>query len=144
MSVSNLTAWVRALGLTLCAAATSVAFGATRPPDAASTAATASTISAQKLAQIMPGMSTKAQVQSLLGVPWRVVQFNDCGEAMDHQSDEIWDYRGRDSKGTYRIHIEFDDHDVAHLVAKIWDKVADGKGTSAKIAPANSDVAMHM
>jgi outer membrane protein assembly factor BamE (lipoprotein component of BamABCDE complex) len=108
------------------------------------TDSTVGTISEQKLAQVMPGMSTKAQVQALLGTPWRVVQFNDCGEAMDHQSDETWDYRGKDSNGTYRVHIEFDVHDVAHLVAKIPDKVAGNKGTAAKIAPAGSQTAMKM
>jgi outer membrane protein assembly factor BamE (lipoprotein component of BamABCDE complex) len=93
------------------------------------------TISEQKLAQVRPGISTKTQVRSLLGTPWRVVQFNDCGMAMANQADETWDYRGADAAGTYRVHIEFDDHDVAHLIAKIPDAVAGGKGTPAKVAP---------
>ena len=101
-------------------------------------------ISAQKLALVMPGMSTKAQVQSLLGTPWRIVQFNDCGMSMPGQADESWDYRGRDAKGTYRVHIEFDDHDVAHLVAKIPDYVPGGKGTAAKTAPSDAKMAMKM
>ena len=129
--------------LALCCLATSAAYGA-KQVATSGTASTVGTISEQKLAQVMPGMSTKAQVQALLGTPWRVVQFNDCGEAMDHQSDETWDYRGKDSNGTYRVHIEFDDHDIAHLVAKIPDKVAGNKGTDAKIAPAGSQTAMKM
>ena len=101
-------------------------------------------ISEKKLAQVMPGKSTKAQVQSLLGIPWRIVQFNDCGNAMPGQEDETWDYRGKDSNGTYRVHIEFDDGGVAHLVAKIPDAVSGGKGTTAKMAPLESMKSMQM
>jgi hypothetical protein len=57
---------------------------------------------------------------------------------MPGQADETWDYRGKDAKGSYRIHIEFDDHDVAHLVVKIPDIVDGGKGTTAKVAPSDS------
>jgi len=92
-------------------------------------------INEKKLADVKPGISTKSEVQSLLGTPWRVVQFNDCGMAMEDQADETWDYRGKDSNGTYRVHIEFDDRGIAHLVAKIPDSVAGGKGTAAKVAP---------
>ena len=102
------------------------------------------TISAAKLAQVKPGMSTKAQVQSLLGAPWRILQFNDCGMSMPGQADESWDYRGRNAKGTYRVHIEFDDSDVARLVAKIPDHAAGTKGTRAKTAPPDMKVAMKM
>jgi len=102
-------------------------------------------ISEQKLAQLVPGTSTKAQVQRLLGTPWRVVQFNDCGGSMPGQADETWDYRGRESNGsTYRVHIEFDERNVAHLVAKIPDNVLNGKGTAAKVAPADSAKSMPM
>jgi outer membrane protein assembly factor BamE (lipoprotein component of BamABCDE complex) len=101
------------------------------------------TISADKLAQVRPGMSTKTQVQALLGAPWRILQFNDCGMAMPGQADETWDYRGRNAKGTYRLHIEFDDHNVASLVAKIPDH-SSGKGTRAKVAPADGKMAMKM
>jgi hypothetical protein len=102
-------------------------------------------VSEQKLARLVPGISTKAQVQRLLGAPWRVVQFNDCGAAMPGQADETWDYRGKDSTGaTYRVHIEFDDHNVAELVAKIPDSVLGGKGTPAKTAPNASAKGMPM
>jgi hypothetical protein len=100
-------------------------------------------ISARRLALVTPGSSTKADVQTLLGAPWRIVQFNDCGMSMPGQADETWDYRGRDAKGTYRVHIEFDDRDVARLVAKIPDHVAGGKGTPARIAP-DAKMAMKM
>jgi outer membrane protein assembly factor BamE (lipoprotein component of BamABCDE complex) len=102
------------------------------------------TISAAKLAQVKPGTSTKAEVQSLLGAPWRILQFNDCGMSMPGQADETWDYRGRNARGTYRVHIEFDDSDVARLVAKIPDHVVGTKGTRAKTAPPDMKVAMKM
>jgi outer membrane protein assembly factor BamE (lipoprotein component of BamABCDE complex) len=101
-------------------------------------------VTEHKLAQITPGKSTKAQVKALLGTPWRVVQFNDCGEAMPGQSDETWDYRGRDGGGTFRVHIEFDDGGVAHLVAKIPDNVTGDKGTTATIAPNEPMTGMRM
>ena len=63
----------------------------------------------QAVAQIVPGQSTKADIESLLGAPWRVVQFNDCGMAMDGQADETWEYRGTDRDGNYRLHVEFGD-----------------------------------
>jgi outer membrane protein assembly factor BamE (lipoprotein component of BamABCDE complex) len=103
-----------------------------------------STISAQTLARVMPGTSTKAQISSLLGAPWRVVQFNDCGMAMPGQADETWDYRGKDPQGMYRLHIEFDDRGVARLVAKIPENVPGGKGTAAKISRPESTMAMKM
>jgi outer membrane protein assembly factor BamE (lipoprotein component of BamABCDE complex) len=116
-----------------------------RYANAARGAASVGMISEQKLAKVVPGLSTKAQVQRLLGTPWRVVQFNDCGAAMPGQADETWDYRGRDSAGaTYRVHIEFDDHNVADLVAKIPDKVLGGKGTPARTAPGESSKGMTM
>jgi hypothetical protein len=101
-------------------------------------------IAPQDLAQVVPGQSTKADIQSLLGAPWRVVQFNDCGQAMDDQADETWEYRGKDSNGAYRIHVEFDDHEVVHLLAKIPDGISGGKGIAAKIAPASASKAMSM
>jgi hypothetical protein len=101
-------------------------------------------ISASKLARVVPGSSTKTEVQSLLGAPWRILQFNDCGMSMPGQADESWDYRGRDAKGTYRVHIEFDDSNVARLVAKIPDHAAGTKGTRAKVAPSAMKVAMKM
>jgi outer membrane protein assembly factor BamE (lipoprotein component of BamABCDE complex) len=98
----------------------------------------------RNLARVTPGSSTKAQVQSLLGAPWRVVQFNDCGMSMPGQADETWDYRGKDAGGAYRLHIEFDDSGIATLVAKIPEHVPGGKGTAAKIAVPDSKMAMKM
>ena len=63
--------------------------------------------------------------------PWRVVQFNDCGESMPGQADETWEYRGRDAGGGYRLHVEFDDNGAAQLVAKIPDATPHGEATTA-------------
>ena len=101
-----------------------------------STDSTVGVVSGQKFARLTPGVSTKTDVQSLLGPPWRTVQYND----MEELEDEIWEYRGTDSSGPYRIHIEFDPHDVVRIVGKIPDKVPGGRGTDARIAPGKSAV----
>ncbi len=89
----------------------------------------------QQIAKIVPGHSTKADVKGLFGAPWRIVQFNDCGEAMDDQADEIWEYRGSDANGPFRLHIEFSENAAVHLIAKIPDYSSGGKGTVAKSTP---------
>ena len=136
---------VYSAGLAMCflgasAARSADGWATAIPPPARST----DTISAAKLAQVKPGTSTKAEVQSLLGAPWRILQFNDCGMSMPGQADESWDYRGKNAKGTYRVHIEFDDSDVARLVAKIPDHAVGVKGTRANPAPPDMKVAMKM
>jgi outer membrane protein assembly factor BamE (lipoprotein component of BamABCDE complex) len=130
--------------LALCLMAASAARSQDRWSLAIPLARSADSISAQKLAQVVPGTTTKTQVKSLLGEPWRILQFNDCGMSMPGEADETWDYRGKNAQGTYRLHIEFDDHDVASLVAKIPDHVAGGKGTRAKVAPGDARMAMKM
>jgi outer membrane protein assembly factor BamE (lipoprotein component of BamABCDE complex) len=95
----------------------------------------AAAISPSQVAKIVPGQSTKADVQTMLGTPWRVVQFNDCGMAMDGQADETWDYRGTDPTGGFRLHVEFGDNGVVHLIAKIPDGASGGQPTAAKVAP---------
>lgn len=126
-----------------CSLATAVAAGAHAgdsvradpAPEPGAVTAAAGVVDGSRLEVIKPGLS-KAQVRASLGVPWRILQFNDCGMAMPGQADETWEYRGTEAGGTYRLHIEFDDHDKAHLVARIPDNVAGGKGTSAAIASA--------
>jgi hypothetical protein len=88
-----------------------------------------------EIAKIVPGQSTKADVRALFGAPWRTVQFNDCGMAMDDQADETWEYRGAGPSGGFRLHIEFGDNDVVHLIAKIPDDMPGGAATRAKLAP---------
>jgi hypothetical protein len=85
--------------------------------------------------KIVPGHSTKADVKALLGEPWRAVQFNDCGEAMDGQDDETWEYRGKDGNGDFRLHVEFNDNGTVHLFAKIPDGATGSAGTAAKVEP---------
>ncbi|HXC08053.1 MAG TPA: outer membrane protein assembly factor BamE [Steroidobacteraceae bacterium] len=81
----------------------------------------------RQAAKVIPGMS-KAKVRSLLGAPWRTVQYNDEEEV----ENEIWEYRGEDSNGKFRIHIEFDRHEIVRIVGKIPDDVSGGKGTPAQ------------
>jgi hypothetical protein len=121
----------------ICIAAGAAAFLVLVPVAARCETASASNgaaLAPQTIAKIVPGQTTKAGVRSLFGAPWRVVQFNDCGEAMDDQADETWEYRGNDAAGGFRLHVEFDDKGVVHLIAKIPDD-AHGKGTIAKVAP---------
>jgi hypothetical protein len=101
-------------------------------------------VGTQQLAKIIPGQSTKADIQAMLGAPWRVVQFNDCGMAMDDQANETWEYRGADSSGGFRVHVEFGDNGVVHLVAKIPAGTAGGLPTMAKVAPAEPSKGMSM
>jgi outer membrane protein assembly factor BamE (lipoprotein component of BamABCDE complex) len=112
-----------ALAACLCAPRSSIAAEDAKPPSAAPVQA----IDPQVLAKVVPGIS-KAQVKSLLGDPWRTVQYNDEEEI----ENEFWEYRGKDSHGTYRVHIEFDKQDIVLIVGKIPDKVAGAKGTPAK------------
>lgn len=97
-----------------------------------------------RLGKIVPGRSTRADMRALLGEPWRIVQFNDCGEAMDDQSDETWEYRGGDASGSYRLHIEFSDNGTVHLFARIPDNSPGGRGTVAKFAPSSPMRGMSM
>ena len=85
------------------------------------------------LAAIVPGQTTKAQIRALLGTPSRIVQFDDCGDAMPDEALETWEYPGKDSAGAYRFHVEFDEHGIVHLVAKIPDDSL--TPTTAKTAP---------
>jgi FAD/FMN-containing dehydrogenase len=116
-------AFALAIAVCLWPPSLSLAAGDAKPPAASPVQA----IDAQVLAKVVPGIS-KAQVKSLLGDPWRTVQYNDEEEI----ENEFWEYRGKDSHGTYRVHIEFDQHDTVVIVGKIPDKVAGGKGTPAK------------
>jgi hypothetical protein len=92
----------------------------------------------QALAQIVPGHSTKAELTALLGAPWRIVQFDDCGQAMPGQANETWEYRGTSKDGTYRLHVEFDEHGVVNLIAEI----PDNSGASGVMAVAVPDGAL--
>jgi hypothetical protein len=118
-------AFAVAFAACLCPAGFGVAAEDAKPPAAAA----AQAIDPQVLAKVVPGIS-KTQVKSLLGDPWRTVQYNDPDE--NESENEFWEYRGKDSHGTYRVHIEFDQRGTVLIVGKIPDKVAGGKGTPAK------------
>jgi hypothetical protein len=115
---------VRRAILMLCCFAAYSAFGA-NGGESSATAANGM-VNARQLSKVVPGLS-KAQVRSLLGAPWRTIQYND----LDELENEIWEYRGKDSDGTYRIHIEFDRQHVVRIVGKVPDRMPGGKGTPA-------------
>lgn len=82
-------------------------------------------LSPRILGKLVPGHSTKAEVEAVLGKPWRDTRLT--ADTVPYKGDpsvDIWEFRGRDSHGTYRVHIEFDAHDISTLVAKIPDKAA--------------------
>ena len=114
-----------AAALVFCCFAVSV-YGQTGAADAPA-GAQIGLVRARQAAKVIPGMS-KAKVRSLLGAPWRTVQYND----EEQVENEIWEYRGEDSNGKFRIHIEFDRHDIVRIVGKIPDDVSGGKGTPAR------------
>lgn len=118
----------------MCLTSPSLAAGNANPlGDVKGPADASAAIDPQVLAKLVPGI-TKAQVKSLLGAPWRTVQYND----LDAIENEFWEYRGKDAQGSYRLHIEFDKQGTVLIVGKIPDKVAGGKGTPAKSAvPSN-------
>jgi hypothetical protein len=108
----------------------------TRAPAQAAVAqaAEARNFSDAVLARVVPGRTTKAQVRALLGEPWRDTRHGD----EEHPANDVWDYRGRGADGTYLVHIEFDQRDIARLVAKIPEKSGVGVATVAKDPPSSS------
>jgi hypothetical protein len=78
--------------------------------------------SERTLATIVPGHTTKAAVEAALGKPWRDTQLDEEDVMPGDPSVEVWEYRGRGSQGSYRVHIRFDKRDVATLIAKIPEK----------------------
>ena len=64
----------------------------------------------------------------ITGEPWRTVQYND----LDEVENEFWEYRGKDSQGPYRVHIEFDKRGMVLIVGKIPDTAPGVRGTPAK------------
>jgi outer membrane protein assembly factor BamE (lipoprotein component of BamABCDE complex) len=88
------------------------------------------------LDKIVPGHTTKAEVEALLGKPWRETELDE--EDVSYPGDpsvEIWEYRGQHARATYRVHIEFDQHDVTTLIAKIPDKAARAEARVANPVP---------
>jgi hypothetical protein len=86
--------------------------------------------SAATLAKVTPGRTTQAQVEALLGKPWRTTVSDDA----DEPGPVVWEYHGQDLNGAYLVHIEFDRHDVTTLIAKIPDKIGQAP---ARVAPSS-------
>ena len=80
------------------------------------------------LAKVIPGHSTKTEVQALLGQPWRTTFSDDS----DEPGPVVWEYRGRNANGTYRVHIEFNAQDTTTLIAEIPDSKGEAPARVAK------------
>jgi len=87
--------------------------------------------SAATLAKVTPGQTTQTQVEALLGKPWRTTFADDS----DEPGPIVWEYRGQDADGTYRVHIEFDSHAISTLIAKIPDKTGEAPARVATTPP---------
>jgi len=113
-----------AIGFALCCIAASNGYCETDTPDPGMSR----DFSAETLAEVDPGQTTKTQVEALLGQPWRTTFSDDA----DEPGPVVWEYRGQDPDGTYRVHIEFDSHDITTLIAKIPDKTGEAPARVAK------------
>jgi hypothetical protein len=75
------------------------------------------------LAEVIPGSTTKAQVEALLGQPWRTTVFAEGHDKPGHEEPEVWEWRGQDSQnGLYRVHIEFNLKGIVTNIAKVPEK----------------------
>jgi hypothetical protein len=83
--------------------------------------------SAKTLASVVPGHTTEKQVKALLGEPWRT----DAGDE-DEDIPESWDYRGKDARGVYLVHIEFDNRGTTTKIVKVPEKVHAATPTTSK------------
>jgi outer membrane protein assembly factor BamE (lipoprotein component of BamABCDE complex) len=116
-----------AMAFALCCLAGSGGYGVNATVDPGR----ARDFSAATLAKVTPGETTKTQIEALLGQPWRTTFSDDA----DEPGPVVWEYRGQDSNGTYRVHIEFDSHDITTLIAKIPDSTGEGPARVAKTPP---------
>jgi hypothetical protein len=57
--------------------------------------------------------------------------------AMDDQADETWEYRDA-GPNKVRVHVEFDENNVVHLIARIPNNSPDGKASQVEVAPGNT------
>lgn len=89
--------------------------------------ATVRDLSASILAKIIPGVTTETEVQALLGKPSYDIEFGSgalcppkaSAKSINEPTVNSWNYRGRDAKGAFIVHIEFDQNYVTYLIAKI-------------------------
>jgi outer membrane protein assembly factor BamE (lipoprotein component of BamABCDE complex) len=122
--------WGVAVAFAVCYFAASAGFCASDTPNPG----TARQFSDATLAKVVPGQTTKTQVEALLGKPWRTTPRLGSNEP----GAEVWEYRGQDSSGTYRVHIEFDGRNITTLIAKIPDKTGEAPARAAKTPPGPS------
>jgi hypothetical protein len=115
------------MGFALCCFAGSTGYCESDTPDPGA----AREFSAITLAEVDPGRTTKTEVEALLGKPWRTTFSDDA----DEPGPVVWEYRGQDPDGTYRVHIEFDSHDITTLIARIPDKTGEAPARVAKPVP---------
>jgi hypothetical protein len=120
-------AWLPAIGFAAGCLAASAGYCGNGKSDPG----TPRNFAAATLAGIEPGHTTKTEVEGLLGQPWRTVDSDP-----DESDPSVWEYRGRNTSGTYRVHVEFDSHDVTSLIATIPDKTGQATARVAKAAPA--------
>ena len=93
-----------------------------RPPKTISLTPTRSGRDAT-LAEVIPGRTTKTQVEALLGQPWRTTNFAEGHDEPGHEAPEVWEWRGQDSQnGLYRVHIEFNQKGIVTNIAKVPEK----------------------
>ena len=116
---------VPALALALCCFMASTGYGANG--DAADPGR-AREFSSATLAKVTPGQTTQAQVEALLGKPWRTTFADDS----DEPGPIVWEYHGQDANGTYIVHVEFDSRKVTTLIAEIPDKTGEAPARVAK------------
>jgi hypothetical protein len=86
----------------------------------------------QALAKIVPGRTTKAEVEAMFGKPWRDTQLDEEDIMPGDPSVGVWEYRGRSAQGAYRVHIQFDKREVTTLIAKIPEKTGRAVARVAK------------
>lgn len=121
--------WVlSAIGLALCWQATSAGYCAEATADPGRDRE----FSAATLAKVIPGQTTKTQIEALLGLPWRTTFADDS----DEPGPIVWEYRGKGANGTYRVHIEFNNRGTTTLIAEIPDKTGHAPARVAKAPPA--------
>lgn len=116
--------FVLILASALCCFTASIGFCGNNAPDLGA----ARQFKDATLAKVVPGQTTRAQVETLLGKPWRTTPPAVSGR-------DVWEYRGQDSNGTYRIHIEFDSRNITTLIAKIPDKTGEAPARVPRTSP---------
>jgi outer membrane protein assembly factor BamE (lipoprotein component of BamABCDE complex) len=130
--------FLRITGVVLCCVA--AAYYASNKPDFGQTLGATPDASGYNqdysdatLAEVIPGKTTKAQVEALLGQPWRTTNLAKGHDEPGHEAPEVWEWRGQDSQnGLYRVHIEFNQQGIVTNIAKIPEKTG---MAPARVAP---------